>query len=70
MAKTPKTDTQPTTDNKPAGEDIAAAVLEAAQGSQTHTYEDGTFVVGCPPWPEKSPKQRAAEAAAKAVQGE
>lgn len=67
MAKTaipPKTDTQAT------AEDTAAAVLEAAQGSQTHTYPDGSFVVGCPPWPEKSPKQRAAEEAAKAVQGE
>ena len=45
-------------------------MAEASLGSQTHTYPDGSSVVGCPPWPEKSPKQRAAEEAAKAVQGE
>lgn len=63
MAKTaipPKTDTLPT------AEETASAVAEASLGSQTHTYPDGSSVVGCPPWPEKSPKQRAAEA----VQGE
>ena len=60
MAKTP---TPPKTDTQPTAEETAAAVAEASLGSQTHIYPDGSFVVGCPPWPEKSPKQRAAEAA-------
>lgn len=30
--------------------------------SEVHTYPDGSSVVGSPPWPKKSPLQRAAEA--------
>lgn len=29
--------------------------------SELHTYPDGSAIVGTPPWPEKSPKQIAAE---------
>lgn len=31
--------------------------------NQVHTYPDGSQVVGCPPFPKKSPIERAAEAA-------
>jgi hypothetical protein len=44
------------------------AIAEAAQAeesvmSETYTYADGSSVVGRPPWPEKSPLERARDAA-------
>ena len=62
MAKANKAATDaPTTDAASSPDGAPAA--EAVPASETHTYEDGSQVVGCPPWPEKSPKQRAAELA-------
>jgi hypothetical protein len=34
------------------------------QRSEVHVYDDGSSVVGVPPFPEKSPIERAAEALA------
>lgn len=45
---------------------LAAAALandEQPGKSQVHRYADGTEVIGCPPFPAKSPKEIAAEAA-------
>ena len=39
----------------------AAAGDEAPQQRIVHTYPDGSQVVGCPPFPEKSPLEREAE---------
>lgn len=36
---------------------------EESTMSETYTYPDGSAVVGRPPWPEKSPMERAREAA-------
>ncbi|MGJ7500079.1 hypothetical protein ACSFBF_06940 [Variovorax sp. ZT5P49] len=43
--------------------DTAEATTTEIARSELHTYPDGSAVVGTPPWPEKSPKQIAAEAA-------
>ncbi|MBT2322534.1 hypothetical protein J7E62_09270 [Variovorax paradoxus] len=51
----PKLDTPPAETGIPASEESVM--------SETHTYADGSAVVGRPPWPEKSPLERAREAA-------
>jgi hypothetical protein len=43
--------------------DATEATTTEIVRSELHTYPDGSAVVGTPPWPEKSPKQLAAEAA-------
>jgi len=60
MAKAPKT-----TETASSPE----VVEVESTASETHTYPDGSSVVGRPPWPKLSPKQRAAEAAADQAKG-
>ncbi|VTU37061.1 hypothetical protein [Variovorax sp. PBL-E5] len=37
----------------------AVAAVDETRMGETHTYPDGSSVVGVPPWPELSPIQRA-----------
>jgi len=42
---------------------LGATGLEAVPQSEFHVWPDGSSAVGCPPFPDESPKQRAARAA-------
>lgn len=65
MAKALKT---PDTASSPEGDAQVAEVVDSGV-SETHVYPDGSAVNGRPPWPELSPMQRAARAAAELAKG-